>query len=114
LGHGIYSFKTLVPAFGTFQAVHAHNELLQQFFEYGLAGVVIVAGVYWSFYRQALRAPASELRTLALTVLLFALVRGLADTIIFGLSYPLWLLTALSLYLAQPTTQVQPTLTLRK
>jgi exopolysaccharide production protein ExoQ len=101
LGHGFYSFRTLIPAFGTFQPVHAHNELLQQFFEYGLAGVVIVAGLYWSFFRHTLRAPASELRTLALTVLLFALVRGLADTVLFGLSYPLWLFTALSLCLTR-------------
>ena len=99
-GHGIYSFRALIPAFGDFEAVHAHNEFLQQFFDYGLAGVLIVAGIYWSFCRQAWRAPASELRTLALTLLLFALVRGLTDTTNFGLSYPLWLLTALSLCLA--------------
>lgn len=104
LGHGIYSFKSLIPALGAFQAVHAHNELLQQFFEYGLAGVVIVVGVYWSFYRQARRAPISQLRSLALTLLIFALMRGLTDTIQFGLSYPLWLLAALSLCLSRPRT----------
>lgn len=109
LGHGIYSFKALIPVFGTFQAVHAHNELLQQFFEYGVAGVVIAAGVYWSFYRQARRASASELKTLALTLLLFALLHGLTDTLIFDLSYPLWMLTALSLCLVRPLTgEVHP------
>lgn len=101
-GHGVYSFKSLMPAFGDFQAVHAHNEFLQQFFEYGLAGVVIVLGLYWSIYRDARRAPVGQLRTLCLSLLIFALIRGLADTTNFGLSYPIWLITALSLSLARP------------
>jgi O-antigen ligase len=99
-GHGFYSFKALIPSFGAFQPVHAHNELLQQFFEFGLAGVVIAVGIYWSFCRQARSALASDLRTLALTLLLFAVLHGLTDTVPFGLSLPLWLLTALSLCLA--------------
>ena len=99
LGHGFYSFRSLVPALGEFQPVHAHNELLQQFFEFGLVGVAIAVGVYWSFFRQARRAPFGELRTLALTLLLFALVRGLTDTTNFGLSFPLWLMAAISLCL---------------
>jgi exopolysaccharide production protein ExoQ len=99
LGHGVFSFKSLVPPFGSFQAQHAHNEFLQQFFEYGAVGVVIVAGLYWSIYRLARRAPSSDLRTLALTLLIFALVHGLADTINFGLSYPLWILATLSICL---------------
>lgn len=104
LGHGFYSFKALIPALGSFEPVHAHNELLQQFFEFGVAGVLLAAGVYWSFYRQARRAPPSTERTLALTLLLFASLRGLTDTVPFGLSFPLWLLTALSLCLAKPGT----------
>ena len=100
-GHGIYSFKSLVPAIGNFQPVHAHNELLQQFFEYGAVGVIVVVGVYWSFFRQARRAPKSGLRTLCLALLLFALVQGLADTINFELSYPLWLMAGLSIVLAR-------------
>ena len=102
LGHGLYSFKALIPVLGTFEAVHAHNDLLQQFFEFGIAGVAIVLGVYWSFYRQTRKVPASEMRTLALAVLLFALVRGLTDSVQFGLSYPLWLLAAFSICFAQP------------
>jgi O-antigen ligase len=100
LGHGIYSFKTLIPALGPFAAVHAHNEILQQFFEYGITGTLIVVAVYVSFLRQAWRAPASELRMLALTVLIFALLRGLADTVLVGLSYHLWLMAALVVCLA--------------
>jgi exopolysaccharide production protein ExoQ len=103
-GHGLYSFKSLIPAFGLFEPVEAHNELLQQFFEFGIAGVVIALGVYWSFWRQARSAPASDLRALALTLLIFAVLHGLTDTVPFGLSFPLWLLTALSLCLASTAT----------
>ena len=102
LGHGIYSFKALIPALGDFQPVHAHNELLQQFFEFGLVGVAIAAGVHWSFYRHLRRAPPTELKMLALTLLIFSLLHGLTDTVPFGYSYPLWLLVALSLCLAGP------------
>jgi exopolysaccharide production protein ExoQ len=100
LGHGIYSFRALIPSFGAFQAVHAHNEMLQQFFEYGAAGVAIVVALYFSFYRLARRAQPGSLRNLALTLLVFALIRGLTDTTNFGLSYPLWLLAALSVCLS--------------
>jgi O-antigen ligase len=103
-GHGIYSFKALIPAFGDFEAVHAHNEFLQQFFEYGLVGVVIVGMIYWSFFRQARRAPPDDIRTLSLTLLIFVLVRGLTDTTNFGLSCPLWLLATLTVCLARPGT----------
>jgi exopolysaccharide production protein ExoQ len=96
-GHGFYSFRTLIPAFGNFAPWHAHNELLQQFFEFGAAGVVIVVGVYWTFYRLVRRAAESELRALAIALMIFALVHGLTDAVPFGLTYPLWLLAALTL-----------------
>ncbi len=51
-GHGFDSFRWVFPPFGTFQPWHAHNELVQQLFAYGLVGVLVVAGVYWAFYRQ--------------------------------------------------------------
>jgi exopolysaccharide production protein ExoQ len=99
LGHGIYSFRSLMPAFGDFVAMHAHNEWIQLFFEFGVAGVAMAAGVYASFYRQSRRAPASELKMLALALLIFALLHGLTDTVPLGLSFPLWLMAALSICL---------------
>ena len=109
VGHGLYSFKTLIPAFGAFEPVHAHNELLQQFFEFGVTGVVIAIGVYWAFYRQARKASTGSLRTLALSLLIFSLLHGLTDTVPFGLSYPLWMLTSLSLCLIQaPIAEAHP------
>jgi exopolysaccharide production protein ExoQ len=100
LGHGFYAFRFLVPPIGTFEATHAHNELLQQFFALGALGVVLVIGLYWAMFRQICRSPKSSLKTLAATLLIFALVRGLADTQTFDLSYPLWLMTLLSILLA--------------
>jgi hypothetical protein len=62
---------------------------------------VIVVAIYFSFLRQAWRAPANELRTLVLALLIFTLLRGLADTVPLGLSFHLWLMAALSICLAQ-------------
>jgi O-antigen ligase len=104
-GHGFYSFKSLIPALGAFQPVHAHNDLIQQFFELGIVGVGIVAAVYWNFYRQARRVPAGELKMLALALLIFALLHGLTDSVAPGLSFPLWLLSALSIVLSQATNR---------
>jgi exopolysaccharide production protein ExoQ len=100
LGYGFHAYHTVVPLFGTFHAWHAHNELLQQFFSYGVVGVIVAARLYWVFYRQVLRASDSGLRSLALALLVFAIVRGLTDTEQFDLSYPLWLLALMSLSVA--------------
>lgn len=94
-GHGFYSFKSLVPALGPFVPVHAHNELLHQFFELGIAGVVIVIGVYATFLRRARRSAPGEWRTLAIALWIFAVVRGLADAVPSELCFPLWLMVAL-------------------
>jgi len=75
-GHGFYSFHYAVPLFGVFQAAHAHNELLQQFFTLGIVGVVLVVGLYWVFFQQIRRAPKSSIKTLAAELLVFALVRA--------------------------------------
>jgi exopolysaccharide production protein ExoQ len=99
LGNGFYSYRWVVPAFGPFEAWTAHNELLQQFFSFGVVGVIVVIALYWAFFRQIRCAPASHLKTLASTLLIFALVRGLTDTENFDLSFPLWLMTMLSILL---------------
>jgi O-antigen ligase len=99
LGHGFYSFRSLIPAFGSFEPWEAHNELLQHFFEFGVVGIVLLVGVYWSFFRAAHKAKPSDLRGLALTLLIYALVHGVTDTVSFGFSYPLWLMGAFTLTL---------------
>jgi exopolysaccharide production protein ExoQ len=99
LGHGFYSFKSLVPSIGEFVPVHAHNELLHQFFELGVTGVVIVTGIYAAFLLLAWRSAPGELRTLAIALWIFAVVRGLADAVPAELSFPLWLMVALAVLL---------------
>lgn len=101
LGHGLHSFRAVVPAFGAFEAWHAHNELLQQFFAYGIVGVVLVLSLYLSLYRQTRKQPTAPFSLFMRSLLLLVLIRGLTDTDRFDLSLPLWAITAFSLTLAQ-------------
>ena len=103
LGNGFYSYRFVVPPFGKFEAQQAHDELLQQFFSFGAVGVLLTIAIYWIFFRQIRRSPPSHLKTLSATLLLFALIRGLTDTQIFDLSFPLWLMTMFSILLAAQT-----------
>jgi hypothetical protein len=82
----------VVPPFGPdlFEARHAHNELLQQFYAYGVAGVFMMIALYTSFYRHVKKLSASPLKALMFSLLVFVLVRGLGDTEPFDLSLPLW------------------------
>jgi O-antigen ligase len=90
IGHGFHSVWKVIPPFGEFEARHAHNELLQQFYAYGVAGVGMLIALYGSVLRQIRRLSEGSLRTFLLGLLLFTLVRGLADTEAFDLSLPLW------------------------
>jgi exopolysaccharide production protein ExoQ len=102
IGHGFHSVWKVIPPFDQgFEARHAHNELLQQFYAYGVAGVLMLVGLYGSFYRQIRRLPVGPLRTLLLGLLLFVLVRGLADTEAFDLSLPLWTISLIGLTIAR-------------
>jgi len=99
IGHGFHSVWKIVPPFGPdqFEARHAHNEVLQQFYAYGAVGICLFAGVYGSYYRHIRRLATGPLKTLLLAFLLFVLVRGITDTEAFDLSLPLWAIVMLSL-----------------
>jgi exopolysaccharide production protein ExoQ len=99
-GHGFYAYRFLIPPLGTFEAGHAHNELLQQFFALGALGVLVVIGMYGAMFMQVRRAPRSSLKTLAATILIFAVLHGLTDTLPFDLSFLLWIMAMLSILLA--------------
>jgi len=101
IGSGFYSFRSLVPSLGTYQSWHAHNEWLQQFFEYGLLGVFVSVGLYLSFFLAARSYIQSPYRRLIFTILLFAMVHGLTETVNFGLTVPFWLLASLAVALQQ-------------
>lgn len=98
-GHGFDSAWKVIPPFGPdeFEAAHAHNELLQQFYAYGLVGVCLFTGIYWSIYRQIHRLPRGPRKAFYLAFLLFILVRGLADTERLDLSLPLWAVVMIGL-----------------
>jgi exopolysaccharide production protein ExoQ len=103
IGHGFHSVWKVIPPYGPdqFEPRHAHNELLQQFYAYGVVGIFMMVAVYTSFYRQIRRLSPSPLKTLFLGLLLFTLVRGLADTEVFDLSLQLWAITLFSVTLTR-------------
>jgi exopolysaccharide production protein ExoQ len=92
IGHGFDSWWKVVPPFGSemFEARHAENELLQQFYAYGVTGVALLAGIYGSLLRQLRRLKTSSARAPLLAFLLFIVVRGLAVADAFDLLLPLW------------------------
>ncbi|MGA9668558.1 MAG: O-antigen ligase family protein [Terracidiphilus sp.] len=99
LGHGFHSVWKVVPPFGgdQFEARHAHNELLQQFYAYGVVGVGMFAGIYGSLWLHLRKLAAGPRKTYFFAFLLFILVRGLADTDAFDLSLPLWTIVLISM-----------------
>lgn len=103
IGHGFDSAWKVIPPFGRdqFEAAHAHNEILQQFYAYGLAGVVLFIGIYFSIFRHIRRLDVGPTRTFFLAFLIFVLVRGLADTERFDLSLPLWAILLVSVLVEQ-------------
>jgi O-antigen ligase len=96
IGHGFHAVWNVIPPFGDFEARHAHNELIQQFYAYGVVGVCMLGGLYGSFYRQVRKVSAPSMRTFWFALLLFVLVRGLTDTEPFDLSLPLWAMVMIS------------------
>jgi O-antigen ligase len=114
LGNGFYAYRFIVPPFGEFEAQQAHDEILQQFFSFGAAGVLLTIALYWLFFRQLRRTQSSHLKTLAATLLLFALIRGLTDTQTFDLSFPLWLMAMFSILLAAQGSSQSLSLSLPK
>jgi exopolysaccharide production protein ExoQ len=97
-GNGIDAMWKVFPPFGRemFEARHAENELLQQFFAYGAIGVLMLAGVYGSLYGRILRVQKGPSRSILVAIMLFVLVRGLAEAEPFDLLLPLWMITLVS------------------
>jgi len=103
IGHGFHSVWKVIPPFGgeQFEARHAHNELLQQFYAYGVTGIILLSALYGNFFRQIKKLPKSPLRALLLGLLVFVVVRGFADTEAFDLSLPLWAIAMFSAIMAE-------------
>lgn len=107
IGHGIDAWWKVVPPFGNefFEARHAENEILQQFYAYGCVGVLLLGGIYGSLYRQLRRLRHSPTKVLFLCVLVFVLVRGLAEAEPFDLLLPLWSIVAIAALAAADRTR---------
>ena len=101
-GNGFDALWKVMPPFGPdqFEARHAENELLQQFFAYGAAGVALLIGIYGSLYRGIRRLAMSRERLVLTTLLLFIVIRGFAEAEPFDLLLPLWAITVFSTLLA--------------
>ncbi len=99
IGHGFDSMWKVIPPFGPdrFEARHAENEWLTQFYAYGVVGVCLLGGIYGSLYRQIRKLSRSPLKILFFSMLLFVLIRGVAEAEAFDLLLPLWLIVLLSL-----------------
>jgi O-antigen ligase len=95
----------VAPPFGgdLFEARHAENELLQQFFSYGACGIVLLAGVYGCLYRRIRKIPRNPERAALTAFLVYVLVRGAAEAEPFDLLLPLWLIAALAFLLERDT-----------
>jgi O-antigen ligase len=106
IGHGFDSAWRVIPPFGPdeFEAAHAHNELLQQFYSYGVVGVCIFLGIYSSIYWHIRRIAAGRLKTFFFSFLLFILVRGTADTERLDFSLPMWAIVMISLLIEDART----------
>lgn len=98
IGHGFDSWWKVVPPFGgdQFEARHAENEVLQQFYAYGVAGVVVLAGLYGSLFRRIRGLGSGSTRILFESLLIFIVVRGLAEADPFDLLLPLWVVVMIS------------------
>lgn len=112
IGHGFDSVWKVIPSFGRdqFEAPHAHNELLQQFYAYGFVGVILFIGIYVSLFRHIRRLANGPTRTFFLAFLMFVLVRGLADTERFDLSLPLWAILLVSLLVEEARVRTRAAL----
>jgi len=91
-GNGFDSMWRVMPPFGPdyFEARHAENEILQQFYAYGVTGVALLAGLYISLFRQIRQLRHSPVRVVLSSLMLFIVVRGLAEAEPFDLLLPLW------------------------
>jgi exopolysaccharide production protein ExoQ len=105
IGHGFHSVWKIIPPFNEFEARHAHNELLQQFYAYGIVGVAMVIAIYGSLWRQLRRLSDPSLRTFFLGMLLFVVVRCTADTEAFDLSLPVWFIAMIGALIGQLRNQ---------
>jgi exopolysaccharide production protein ExoQ len=112
IGHGFDSAWKVIPPFGPdqFEAAHAQNELLQQFYTYGAVGLCMFIGIYGGIYRHIRMLVKGPEKTFFFSFLLFIVVRGTADSDRFDLSLPLWAILMISILIDHARHQEQPSI----
>jgi exopolysaccharide production protein ExoQ len=116
IGNGIDAMWKVFPPFGKeqFEARHAENELLQQFFAYGVAGLVLLVGLYGSLWRRIVALPGGPSKGILISIIIFIVMRGLAEAEPFDLLLPLWMITLISCIADQgriPALRIAPSQT---
>jgi len=103
IGHGFDSWWKVVPPFGyeKFEARHAENEMLQQFYAYGIAGLAFLIAIYGGLIAQLRKLARGPTKILLISIVLFTLVRGMAVADSFDLILPVWAIVMLSLVIEQ-------------
>jgi exopolysaccharide production protein ExoQ len=98
LGNGFDSMWKVFPPFGGefFEARHAENEVLQQFFAYGAVGVVMLVGIYTSSLRGIRGMRSDSGKAILGGMVLYVLIRGLAEAEPFDLLLPVWMVVVMS------------------
>lgn len=97
-GSGFDSMWKVMPPLGSdqYEARHAENELLQQFYAYGVAGVILLVGVYGSLWARIRRSKDQPASPVFLAIMMFVVIRGLAVAEPFDLLLPLWAIILMS------------------
>jgi exopolysaccharide production protein ExoQ len=70
-----------------------------------VAGIILMAGFYTSVFLQIRQLPRGPAKTFFQGLLIFVLIRGLADTEPFDLSLPLWFVCLITPVLMQWAAQ---------
>lgn len=86
LGYGFFSVKDIADT--SWGAMHAHNDILQQWVTLGLPGLALAGTLYVIVWRR-LRHSSSPYATLGMLWLLFAIGHGLANSDMIALGFPL-------------------------
>lgn len=91
LGNGFFASATMLPSFGLFAPLDAHNEWLQTWLTLGAVGVSILTMIYISFFQLARSCQNLPLRTLVYSLIVYAILHSITEAP-FALSLPIPLL----------------------